>query len=97
MASDLRNILQRVERKCEILVEKYREVMSAKEAVEEENERQKAEILKLTVENQRLRQENEYLRVVRNLATTPEAIEQAKARISKMVRDIDKCISQLTD
>ena len=57
----------------------------------------KADNNKLTKELQQLRQENEYLRLARTMATSAEQMEQNKARISKIVRDIDKCISQLTD
>ena len=62
-----------------------------------ENAALKADNSRLMKELQQLRQENEYLRLARTMAASAEQMEQNKARISKIVRDIDKCISQLTD
>lgn len=97
MASDLHNILQRIANKSDVLIEKYQTLSADKKLVDEENEQLKSDNKKLLAEIQRLRQENEYLRLARNVASSYDQIEQNKAKISKLVRDIDKCISQLTD
>ena len=97
MASDLQNILQRVSNKCDVLIEKYNVLVAEKEALIGENAALKADNNKLTKELQQLRQENEYLRLARTMATSAEQMEQHKARTSRIVRDIDKCISQLPD
>ena len=97
MASDLQNILQRVSNKSEVLIEKYNVLVAEKETLVGENAALKSDNSRLMKELQQLRQENEYLRLARTMAASVEQMEQNKARISKIVRDIDKCISQLTD
>ena len=97
MASDLQNILQRIANKSEVLLERYRALVEEKKSVDSENAELKSDNVRLQGEIQRLRQENEYLRMARTMAFTTEQLEQNKARISKMVRDSDKCISQVTD
>ena len=97
MASNLQDTIQRIVNKSNILLEKYNALMADKRRLDEENESLKSGNEKLKLELERLRQENEYLRLVRSISATPEQIEENKSRISKLVRDIDKCISQLTD
>ena len=97
MASNLQDTLQRVISKSKILTEKYRALMDEKCRVDEENETLKSRNKTLEKEIEQLRRENEYLRLARTISSTPEQAEANRARISKLVRDIDKCISQLTD
>lgn len=97
MASNLQDTIQRIVNKSNILLEKYNALMDDKHRLEEENVSLKSSSAKLKSEVERLRQENEYLRLARSISSTPEQVEENKARISKLVRDIDKCISQLTD
>ncbi|MGN0213783.1 MAG: hypothetical protein ACI4AH_03110 [Muribaculaceae bacterium] len=97
MASDLQNILQRVSNKSDVLIEKYMALVAEKESVESKNVALTEENATLLKELQHLREENNYLRLARTMAISTEQMEQNKAKISKLVRDIDKCISQLTD
>lgn len=97
MASDLQNVLQRIANKSDVLLEKYRVLVDEKKSLEEEISALRSEKADMQLMLQKLRQENEYLRLARTMAATPQQLEQNKVRIAKMVRDIDKCISQLTD
>ena len=97
MASNLQDTLQRVVNKSEILIEKYRALLEEKRRVDAANESLSSKNVAVEKEIERLRQENEYLRLARSISSTPEQTEANRARISKLVRDIDKCISQLTD
>lgn len=97
MASDLQNVLQRIANKGDVLLEKYRVLVDEKKSLEEEISALRSEKADMQLMLQKLRQENEYLRLARTMAATPQQLEQNKVRIAKMVRDIDKCISQLTD
>ena len=97
MASNLQDTLQRVVNKTYILIEKYRALLEEKRRVDAANESLSSKNVALEKEIERLRQENEYLRLARSISSTPEQTEANRARISKLVRDIDKCISQLTD
>lgn len=94
---DLKAILQRLTAKSQVLVEKYRALEVAKATVDDENRTLKQEIKDIKQQLQRLQTENEYLTIARNINRTPEDIAGSKAILSQMVRDVDKCISQLTD
>ena len=95
MASELRDTLARLQRKSAVLIEKYQ----ALQALQEQTEQQLQEALekqeKLEARVQKLEVDNQYLRMAHNIAPTPEALTQSRAMISKIVRDIDRCISQL--
>ena len=41
--------------------------------------------------------ENEYLKVSHKIAPTPEDVKTSQALITELVRNIDKCISQLNE
>ena len=96
MATDLQSTLERIISKSNVLLEKYH-------ALERENVEANLEIRKLqdsvvalTKEVEKLRQDNEYLRLARSIAPTREQLAEGKSIISQLVRDVDKCISQLT-
>ena len=95
MASELQDTLSRILSKSKILLEKYRCLETEKSELEARLDEAEKEILELKAENQKLRQSKEYLELARNIAPSPEKVVEGRAFLSKIVRDIDKCISQL--
>ena len=95
MASELQDTLSRILSKSKILLEKYRLLETEKSELEARLDEAEKEILELKAENQKLRQSKEYLELARNIAPSPEKVVEGRAFLSKIVRDIDKCISQL--
>ena len=98
MADDnLKQTLERLRGKAEILGNRYRLLLQEKqqadvriEELEKLSQKQKSEIAKL-------QQEVEYLKVVTPLTPNRDDVEKSRAFLSKLVRDIDKCISELND
>lgn len=97
MASDLQQTLDRISRKAENLTDRYRVAV-------EENKAAKARIgqLQSTVsELQRqidvMQRKIEYLTVVSTAVASREDIERSRATLSKLVREIDKCIAELSE
>lgn len=97
MTTNLSELLQRLNNKSALLTERYGllkvqsdELMSRYEALQEERD-------KLQVEIEQLRIENEYLKVSHKIAPTPEDVKTSQALITELVRNIDKCISQLNE
>lgn len=95
MASALQETLARISGKTKVLLEKYYALVSEKESLE-------AEIAQLREENDQLRRDvdklqsdNDYLKMARTIVPDTAGLADSKAIISKLVRDIDKCISQL--
>lgn len=97
MANDLQATLGRIVSKSEVLVAKYRALEADKRAADEEIAGLRAKLDEVTAELARLKRDYEFLQIARMVSPTREAITQNQAILSKMVQDIDKCISQLME
>lgn len=95
MATELRERLERLQRKSAVLVDKYQALLTQSQQTAHELEDATATIARLKSQVEQLEQDNQYLRMAHTVAATPEAVAQTRATISKLVRDIDRCISQL--
>ena len=96
MATDLHSTINRILNKSNVLVEKYQALETEKVNAELKIKQLHEEIAVLKKELEKLRQDNEYLRMARSIAPSYEQIEESRSIISQLVRDVDKCISQLT-
>lgn len=92
---ELKDRLHGVAGKVETLRQRYLALLSEKREMERQIERQKLEIEKLEKEVNQLKIDNEFLHVARSIPASPEAVARYKGQVSKMVRDIDRCIKQL--
>ncbi|MDO4510267.1 MAG: hypothetical protein Q4B68_00435 [Bacteroidales bacterium] len=97
MASELQDTLARITTKSKVLVDKYHVLSAEKERLEQLTVRLQEEIEVLRKENEQLKTDNEYLTLARNFVPNSEKAAEAKKLISSLVRDIDKCISQLNE
>ena len=97
MASELQETLARIVTKGEVLVEKYHVLSAEKERLEKIVAQLQEENENLKKENNQLLTDNEYLTIVRKIVPDSEHLGEAKNMISSIVRDIDKCISQLNE
>ncbi len=95
MAQQLRERLDRIAAKCGVLVENYERLLADKVAVDQRLAEVKAQLERQAVELERLQRENHYLRTASVLSPDKETAERSRRLLSKMVRDIDKCIAQL--
>lgn len=97
MAGDLQKRLDSLRNKAELLLKRYA-------LLEEENQvlKQKINELEATLarQNRELTDKErqiEQLRVMGVLAPTREDVEQSRAFLAGLVRDIDKCINELNE
>ncbi len=95
MANELQQTLVRLISKSNILVEKYHALHEISKAQADEKTQLLEEIEQLKKENEQMRQQIEYLTMARVISPNLDDVKQARSRISKLVQDIDKCISQL--
>jgi len=95
MAS-LRQRLDSIEAKASLLVEKYARLRAAKAVSDRRNEELLRQVERQSREIADLRHQVEYLRVATSIAPSREAVEQSRAVLSELVREIDKCIADLT-
>lgn len=95
MASELSERLERLQRKSAVLVEKYQVLVAQNQQMAHELEESNTQNARLLAEVEQLKLDNEYLRLAHTVAPTADSVTQTRAMISKLVRDIDRCISQL--
>ena len=96
MATDLHSVVERILTKSSVLVEKYHALEEDRANAEKEIASLRNEIMALRKEVEQLRQDNEYLKLARSIAPSQVQLAESKSIISQLVRDVDKCISQLT-
>lgn len=97
MADELQSRLHSLQSKAKLLTERYRTLLRQKQL-------QDNEMLQLqhTVKRQHerislLEQQLEHMRVITPLTVDGADLEQSRAVLAQLVRDIDKCIAELTD
>lgn len=97
MASELQETLARIVTKSKVLVDKYHVLNAEKERLEQVAAQLQSEVEVLKKENEKLSTDNYYLTMARHFVPNSEKAAEAKKMISSLVRDIDKCISQLNE
>ncbi|MBR1882034.1 MAG: hypothetical protein IJ808_03310 [Muribaculaceae bacterium] len=95
MASEIQDTLARLKSKCYVLVQKYQALNAQHAQVSEELEKAQSTIASMRQQIEKLNHENYYLKMASSLAPSSEQVKESKATLSKIVRDIDRCISQL--
>lgn len=96
MAGTLQQRLDSIKDKAEKLTSRYRRLVEEKRAADT-----MISDLRQTVERQQrelagLRQKIEYLTVVTTINPERDKVEQTRVVLSELVREIDKCINELT-
>ena len=97
MAVNLEELIERLQRKMLVLIDKYKLLETDKKSVDEENVSLKAEIVNLKKQLELTNTEKDFIRIARNISNTPDDLAKNKAVLIQLVRDVDKCIAQLTD
>lgn len=97
MASELQETLARIVTKSKVLVDKYHVLNAEKERLEQVVAQLQSEVDVLKKEKEKLSTDNHYLTMARHFVPNSEKAAEAKKMISSLVRDIDKCISQLNE
>lgn len=97
MASELQETLARIVTKSKVLVDKYHVLNAEKERLEQVVAQLQNEVEVLKKKNEKLSTDNHYLTMARHFVPNSEKAAEAKKMISSLVRDIDKCISQLNE
>ena len=97
MANDLQQTLERLNRKSLNLIERYQSVLQAKQAAEKRIIELETTIDTMRNRIETLERQVEYLSVVTTAFPSREEVKRSQARISGFVREIDKCISDLSE
>lgn len=97
MAETLSEIFERMLQKQQILVDKYHALKRKNGDLEDEKKELEKELQKQKAEIEKLQMENQYLKIARTIAPDQNALEKSRELVSKLVRDVEKCIERLSD
>ncbi len=96
MPGELKQTIERVSKKAKILVERYHVLLESKRQADARILEQDAMILAQKKEIESLRQQVEYLQIATNVIPDNSQTERTRTLISTLVREIDRCINDLT-
>lgn len=97
MAGEFHKTIDRVNAKARIILERYNVMKRQRQLDLERIEELEEALRKLTAQNERLQSQVEYLKIATTIAPSREDVEQTRALLSNLVREIDKCITELND
>lgn len=97
MAVDLKQQIERISSKMQLIVERQQAMSQKLASAREEIRTLKATVMARDAEIEQLRRDNAYLHMVKSLTSDPRELRQAKVMITKLVREIDRCIRDLND
>lgn len=97
MASEFQQVIDRVSAKMQILLDRYAIVNRRREEALARIADLEREVAALTEQNRRLQAEVEFLKVATTISPDRADVEATRAALSRLVREIDKCITELND
>ena len=97
MTSDLRDTLNRLSEKSRFLTQRYRRVSEERKQALDQVEDLRRTLRQRDKELQTLRMQVEYLTVVSTIAPSRESLDETRARIAGLMREIDRCIADLKE
>lgn len=96
MADELQQRLLRVKSKLQLLLEQGAMLRQQKEDALRQTQNLQEIVDRQRREIQNLKAQLEYMQIAATFAPTREQVEQSRAVLSGLVRDINKCINDLT-
>ncbi len=97
MASEFQQVIDRVSAKMQILLDRYAIVNRRREEALARIADLEREVAALTEQNRRLQAEVEFLKVATTISPDRADVEATRATLSRLAREIDKCITELND
>lgn len=97
MAGELQKKIERVNTKTQLLLDRYTILLQRRESDLAQIAELQAEIETLRNENGRLQQENDFLKIATTIAPTRNDVNSTRELLTRLVREIDKCITDLNE
>jgi len=97
MADNLQHTLQRLRNKADLLIERHNLLRQEKNVADARIEELNSIIEQQKKEIEQLRQEVEYLKIATTIVPDRKDVERSRAILSGLVREIDKCILDLSE
>lgn len=96
MAGNLQQRIDKIEAKGALLAERFAMIRDAKQQADDQIAEMKATIAGMQRTIDDLNRQIEYLKVASVLTPDHHDVEETRAILSELVREIDKCINQLS-
>ncbi len=87
--------LETLEQNVQLLIERYRELQAANQALQRTNDEQRQEIMRSHTELTTLQQQYRQLQTAHSLSATPENREKAKQQLTALIARVDQAIAVL--
>lgn len=97
MPGELQKKIDRVNTKTQLLLDRYTILLQRRESDLAQIAELQAEIETLRKENGRLQQENDFLKIATTIAPTRNDVNSTRELLTRLVREIDKCITDLNE
>ncbi len=97
MALDYSAVIASISRKAQVLVERHARLAEAKAQADARVAELEQEVEGLRKALEQARLQNEYLQIAATISPSREQVEEARAMVSNLMREIDRCIVDLTD
>lgn len=97
MASSLLSVLESLRVKIEALNESVATLRAQKKELEDENESLRRSLAEAQLERDKARLDSDFLAVSHRLAQNPDNIIEGRRLISRLIRNIDRCIEMLKE
>lgn len=97
MAGNLQQRLDSLKSKMQLMIERYAKLTDYARRADERIAEQQATIDKQAKEISQLNQKVEYLQVVSVLTPKREDVQQSREFLAELLRDIDRCINELSE
>jgi len=97
MAADLQQLIDGLSAKAQVLTDRYALVVNQRDRALEANRKLRQALLDSQAEAAGVRRQLELLRVTSSLTPGDADISATRTLLSDMLREIDKCINELTN
>lgn len=97
MPGELSETLERVSNKARLLVERYNVLLNLKREADARVEELNATVLAQRKEIEYLKAQTEYLRLATTISPSRADLDKTRQTITLLVREIDRCISDLSE
>jgi len=97
MTNRYEELIHAFEKRLRKLISEYRLLQQQNALMKAELIRKQDDLMLAHQEILELRKKYDHLQIARNLATTEDKKKESKQRITKMVREIDKCLALLDE
>lgn len=96
MPGELSQTLDRISAKATVLVERYNALLASKREADSLIEQLRAELADKDKRLETLSAQVEYLSIATTVVPDRSMVEESRQKISMMIREIDRCINDLT-